>query len=375
IGQDDILFLAGIYAQESVASLLGWGLQRHVFGGETIRWINALAWLSGNVGQKGRGLYFNISSNRLLDLSWLKPTSNRSFNLPIIGSEIEQASPGIDLAWIACSNVVNQAPDSRGLAKVFAGIDCLVVLDAFMTDTAACADLILPPALMWEEEDLVGSCMHHGLQYVSRVVSPPPGVRSDLGMTKELNQRLGSPVRLPSRDRCLENCLKPYEPALDLEKLKSRGFAWIEQDPVVFQDGTDHPDGRFHLITSINPEPQTDPAYPLRLLSLVNKNFIHSQILPAEHVLPPRVECHPRAAGVPELDLNQKTFLVSPLSRLEVDLVFDPSLEPGTIVYRRGDWMRLGGGVNQLIQARLTDLGVGAAYYQQQVRLENEKGQ
>ncbi len=114
---------------------------------QEISWDQALAWQSGNVGEKGRGVYFNISSNHLLDFSWLGQTSNRSFNLPVIGSEIEQAQPGIDLAWIACSNVVNQAPDSRHLARVFAGIDCLVVVDAFMTDTAACADLILPPAL------------------------------------------------------------------------------------------------------------------------------------------------------------------------------------------------------------------------------------
>ncbi|MCF8037769.1 MAG: molybdopterin-dependent oxidoreductase [Desulfohalobiaceae bacterium] len=375
INEEDIRFLADIYAKRPVASLLGWGLQRHLFGGENVRWINALAWQSGNVGIKGAGIYFNMSSNSLLDYSWLGPTTNRSLSLPAIGSEIKTADPGIELAWIARSNVVNQAPDSRRLAEVFTGIDCLVVVDAFMTDTAACADLILPPSLMWEEEDLVGSCLHYGLQYAARAVSPPPGVRSDLGMVKELNDRLGGPAHLPSRQRCLENCLRPYSQDITLQKLKTDGFAWIEENPVVFQEGTDHPDGRFQLITHISPEPEPDPDYPLRLLSLINKNFIHSQVLPAEHVLPPRVECHPRAPGVPELDLNQKIFLVSPLGRLEVDLVFDHSLETGTIVYRRGDWMRLGGGVNQLIKARLTDLGVGAAYYQQQVRLENEKRQ
>jgi hypothetical protein len=40
-------------------------------------------------------------------------------------------------------------------------------------------------------------------------------------------------------------------------------------------------------------------------------------------------------------------------------------------LYRRGDWLKCGGGVNQLIVAELTDIGKGAAYYQQYVRLEN----
>jgi hypothetical protein len=33
--------------------------------------------------------------------------------------------------------------------------------------------------------------------------------------------------------------------------------------------------------------------------------------------------------------------------------------------------MCLGGGANQLIEARLTDMGSGAAFYSQYVRLEN----
>ena len=48
-----------------------------------------------------------------------------------------------------------------------------------------------------------------------------------------------------------------------------------------------------------------------------------------------------------------------------------PDLHPGVVIYRRGDWISKGGGANQLIAARLTDIGSGAAYYDQYVRLEN----
>jgi len=41
------------------------------------------------------------------------------------------------------------------------------------------------------------------------------------------------------------------------------------------------------------------------------------------------------------------------------------------VLYRRGDWMNRGGGVNQLIAAGLTDIGSGAPFYDQYVRLEN----
>jgi hypothetical protein len=41
-------------------------------------------------------------------------------------------------------------------------------------------------------------------------------------------------------------------------------------------------------------------------------------------------------------------------------------------LYRRGDWMRLGGGINRLIDPSLTDMGIGGAFYDQYVRLEND---
>jgi len=71
------------------------------------------------------------------------------------------------------------------------------------------------------------------------------------------------------------------------------------------------------------------------------------------------------------LDLETDVFISSPLGRLKVRLKTMPGLHPEVVVYRRGDWMKLGGGINQLIQERLTDMGWGAAFYDQYVKLEN----
>jgi hypothetical protein len=51
-----------------------------------------------------------------------------------------------------------------------------------------------------------------------------------------------------------------------------------------------------------------------------------------------------------------------------------PGLHPGAVVYRRGDWMSRGGGANQLVASGLTDMGGGAPFYEQYVRLENSSG-
>jgi hypothetical protein len=47
-------------------------------------------------------------------------------------------------------------------------------------------------------------------------------------------------------------------------------------------------------------------------------------------------------------------------------------LHPEVTIYRRGDWMRLGGDINRLIDPCITDMGTGSAFYGQYVRMEND---
>ncbi|MDH3964667.1 MAG: molybdopterin-dependent oxidoreductase, partial [Deltaproteobacteria bacterium] len=71
VSEDEVERLFDLYARsEPVATLMGWGLQRYKYGGETVRFINGLALLSRNIGRSGGGCYFNILSMRDFDLSW-----------------------------------------------------------------------------------------------------------------------------------------------------------------------------------------------------------------------------------------------------------------------------------------------------------------
>ena len=79
----------------------------------------------------------------------------------------------------------------------------------------------------------------------------------------------------------------------------------------------------------------------------------------------------PDSPCLENLNLEKPVELVSPLGRLTVSVQTLPDLHPDVVIYRRGDWISRGGGVNQLISAELTDIGSGAAYYDQYVRLEN----
>ena len=91
----DVDTLFSWYAEASpTATLIGAGLQRYGTGGETVRFINSLALVSGNIGRPGGGSYFHLHSYRHLNLDWIKDTERkprRSFKLPIVGREILSA--------------------------------------------------------------------------------------------------------------------------------------------------------------------------------------------------------------------------------------------------------------------------------------------
>lgn len=364
-------------APEPTATLMGAGVQRYAYGGENMRFINALALLSGNIGRSGGGSYFHLHSLRNLNLDWTKDPDRkprRSLLMPTVGRDILAAEdPPIRMLWVEGSNVVNQAPDSHQVVRAFESIPFKVVVDAFMTDTAERADLVLPCALMMEQEDVEASYLHDFVHYVRPVLQAPGEARSDYWILSELGRRLDPPIILPDPETCFKRSLETPHLDASLEELRERNFVRARRRPVAYVGlKFDHPDGKYRFPEALHPEAPPPPGYPLRLLSLIRGEAIHSQILPEKQEMPPLVWVAPDCPSLEGLNLEEPVALVSPLGRLKVRVALLEGLHPEVVVYRRGDWMKLGGGANQLIAAALSDVGRGAPYYQQYARLENE---
>jgi anaerobic selenocysteine-containing dehydrogenase len=297
----------------------------------------------------------------------------RALPMPTIGRGILEAQdPPIKMLWINGSNVVNQAPDSTGLVAALARVPFKVVVDAFMTDTARQADLFLPSTLMLEQEDIIGSYLTEYIHYVTPVLEPPGEARSDFWILSELGKRLTPPIGLPDMDSCFQAALR--HPALNvtLAELRAQKFARARRPTVPYRDQVfDHPGRKYRLPVALHDEPPPPRDYPLRLLSLIRKDAIHSQLAAEDQQIPLVVWVSPRCPALKALDLERDVRLVSALGSLAVRVKTLAGLHPETVLARRGTWMQLGGGLNRLIAAQLTDIGNGAPYYAQYVRLEN----
>jgi anaerobic selenocysteine-containing dehydrogenase len=370
---EDVALLADHYAGPApVATLLGWGLQRYRFGGQNVRFINALAMLSGQVGRSGGGAYFGLSSMANLALPWKAQTAyGRTLLMPDLARELRRAGPPVRMAWVECINPANQFPEAKEVARALDGLDFVVLADAFMTDTAEVADLILPVALLLEQEDVVGSFLHEYVQWSAKAVEPPEGVRTDYQILSELGGRLSPPVVLPEPEEALRQALD--SPALDtsLEELRRTGYVRSTHPAVAFENlRFGHDDGLYRLPPRLDPPvAAADDGYPLQLLTLINRRFVHSQILPDDQGGSPVVTVHPRTLqrlGI----IPGAGWLVTELGRLEIHITADESMHPDCVVYRRGPWGKLGGGVNRIIGFVETDMGGTGAYYEQRCRLE-----
>jgi anaerobic selenocysteine-containing dehydrogenase len=377
VSRSDIRQIYECYADEKpAATLIAAGLQRYRYGGENVRFINALALLSGNIGRSGGGSYFQLHSYRNLNLKWIREAERlprRSFQFPMIGREIlAAANPPIEMIWINGSNVVNQAPDSQQVMKAFAGVDFIVVVDAFMNDTAQQADLVLPSALILEQEDIIGSYLHEQVKYVCPALASPGEAKNDYWILRQIGKRLDPPVNLPSVENCLRASLDSAYLSTNLEEIRRCSCIRSNRPQIAYADLCfAHPDGKYRFPYMLHAEPKPPAGYPLRLLTLVRREAIHSQILPEDQKSLPAVWVAPESSCLNGLDLKKTVEMVSPLGRLKVKVQTLPGLHPAAVIYRRGDWISRGGGVNQLIADGLTDIGSGAAYYDQYVRLEN----
>ena len=363
-------------AQGATATLVSGGLQRYAYGGENVRLINALVLLCGHIGRKGGGSYFHLHSTGHLNMEWAKAPKRckrRSLQLATIGRDIIEAKdPKIGLLWVNGVNIVNQASNIHQVIAAFEQISFKVVVDAFFNDTASRADLVLPSALMLEQEDIIGSYLHNYIQYIPRVVAPPEMARSDHWIMSELGRRLRPAVELPSERQCMQAALDAPGASVTLDELKEVGYVDVPIDPVAYADlKFDHPDGRARLPLQLHWESPAPETYPLRLLTLAPMETLQSQILPEDQQGFPRIWVAPDCPVLNKIDIDAPTYLSSQLGRIRVDVEFMEDLHPGAVVYRRGDWMALGGGVNQLIADHATNIGGGTAYYHQYVRLEN----
>jgi anaerobic selenocysteine-containing dehydrogenase len=367
IEPDVLESLAQAYSNGPTCSMIGWGLQRRRHGAATIRTIDGLAAVSGNIGVTGGGASFYFVRRDAYDFSFsdgVKPP--RRIPEPTLGAGIMAASdPPIRMVYIWGSNPVAMLPDSESVAEALRTREFTVVVDPFLTDTAKCADLVLPTTTFLEEDDFVGAYGHHYLAEVNPVVQPPDGVLSDHEIFRELSRRVGI-----AEDFDLDTGV--WKQRL-LSKLNGAGITRDDfsrgyvKNPftcdVLFADRQFNTStGRINLITELHPDMMRTPTESqLRVTALSTSKSQAAQWPSGTQSGPADAVVNPLSA--PNYHDGDVVTLTTDRGSLQVRLRFDERQRVDVILMEKGGWHFAGRSANSIINAELTDDGECAVYY------------
>jgi len=370
----EISSLTDAYSDGPSAIVAGWGMQRRTNGAATVRAIDALAAVSGNLGVAGGGISYCFARKGAFDCSFLKgeAVAPRMIPEPLFGPGIlAAADPPIRMVWVTAANPVVMLPESETVKRALETRELTVVVDSFLTDTAQCADIVLPTTTMLEDDDLLGAYGHHWLAEMRPVVAAPKLVKTDYEIVQSLAPLVGLDAEFSDDVETWKQRL--LSPVCD----RGASLADIRRQPVRSPDGPSvmfanrqfpTASGRVNLVSSVSLAPSgTTAERPLLLTALSSAAVQGSQWLDdaQDDYLPATI--HPDSAS--GFNNDDVAILDSEYGQLTVRLKFDGNQRRDVILVPKGGWLNKGRCANALIKAQTTDSGDCAVYYETPVRI------
>ena len=404
----------------------GFGMQRYTNSGQTMRAMLALLAITGNLGKPGAGWIYANLQTQIFDevkdpLAFYPPERadgpiRPSISTARLGRDmLATDDPPLRMGWVERGNPITQNPETNLVLDAFRGLEVLVVVDQFMTDTAREADLILPAKTMFEQTDVIGAYWHPYIQLKQKAIEPPGEVKPESEIYGLLAERLGLGRDLPPGTletlipppsdegvaAYLEAKLAPFE-ELTLERLGEGPVLAPGCQEIAFSDMVfPTPSGKIELLSEeaatrwgadplptwsrpvewTGPQPPGGAAparYSLYFMTPNTKNRIHSQFNNLRMIRQfserPLLQIHPVDAGARGIGDGDRVRVVNDRGSLETEARLDAGIKTGCVAMTNGWWIEEGGTVNFLSRGRETDMGHGAAFHDNLVEVEAVDG-
>lgn len=388
-----ITHLAEVYADRPVSTIMGLGMQRYENGGNTIRLLDALVAVSGNIGISGGGAnYANKQVGQSFAFNEMtmpeRKNTSRTFTMMRQAEGILSAiDPEIKMGIVTCGNPLTQVPDTKRVKEAFSSLETLVVIDQFMTDTAMLADYVLPAATVFEVEDVYYSSMyHHYVNHGPKLVEPPGEARPDAWIWTELAKRLGFGKEFDfTREGYLGMGLASLvENGITLDKIRTEKFLELPVNKIPWSDRHfKTPSGKYEFTSSKGNLTLSLPTetkwtnselakkYPYTLLTIHPLRSNHSQHFhlfePAPYV---KVEIAESVAVEKGLKNQDHVRVWNDRGEMNGYVSVMKNAHAGTVNIDEGLSARFGGSVNQLTSSRESDNGLGSTLYDCLVNIE-----
>ena len=316
---EELRAAARLFATGGNASIYyGLGVTEHSQGSTMVMGIANLAMATGNIGREGVGVnplrgqnnvqgscdmgsmphefpgYRHVSDDAtrtLFESAWKKPLSNDpGLRIP---NMLDNAIDGTFKAlYCVGEDIVQSDPNTQHVTHALESMECVIVQDLFLNETAMFAHVFFPGASFLEKSGTFTNAERR-ISPVRRVMTPKNGQRADgkheQGMedweiTAKLSNALGYDMNYAHASEIMDEVaeLTPTFKGVSFKKLDELGsIQWPCNDEQPFGTPTMHIDefvrgkGKFFLTEYVATSEKVTPKYPLilttgRILSQYN---------------------------------------------------------------------------------------------------------
>jgi len=292
----------------NAAIYYGLGVTEHSQGTTTVMAMANLAMVTGNVGKLGAGVNplrgqnnvqgacdmgsfpHELTGYRHVSDSAARETFESFWGVPLsadpglrIPNMLDDAVEGTFKAlYIQGEDIAQSDPDTQHVTAGLRAMECIVVQDIFLNETAKYAHVFLPGSSFLEKDGTFTNAERR-INRVRRVMSPLGGL-ADWGATVALSNALGFPMSYAHPGEIMDEIarLTPSFAGVSYAKLDSEGsLQWPCNDaaplgtPMMHVDRFVRGKGRFMLTEFVPTEERTGALFPLilttgRILSQYN---------------------------------------------------------------------------------------------------------
>ncbi|MGI9311142.1 MAG: molybdopterin-dependent oxidoreductase [bacterium] len=379
---------------------LGIGFSRSRNGAVNVHAVSCLPVVTGAWRHRGGGALLATSDTFDFDETLIQGDDSagaRMLDMSLIGPVLcndpvaLRGGPPIKAMLIQNTNPMLVAPDLAQVARGFARDDLFVcVHEQFMTETALCADVILPATMFTEHDDLYRSYGQTFVQVGEKVVEPPGECRSNHAVIEALARRLGArravfgqseidlidqtlarsgyPPREDFTRRHFLDCAPSFEAAHFLD-----GFHWPDKKFRFAPDWSaigPYADGMPTLPDHWDVIDQATREHPLRLVAAPARGYLNSTFTQSpsslKHQKHPQLQINPATAQRFGVADGEQVVIGNRRGSVTVAAKYIADIQADTVVVE-GIWPASafpeGIGINLLIASTPVAPNGGAAFH------------
>jgi formate dehydrogenase major subunit len=312
----------------------GLGITEHSQGSTAVMAIANLAMATGNIGRPGVGVnplrgqnnvqgscdmgsfphelsgYRHIADDAtraMFEALWHKPLdSEPGLRIPnMLDASVDGSFKGI---YIQGEDILQSDPDTHHVAAGLAAMECVVVQDLFLNETANYAHVFLPGSTFLEKNGTFINAERR-IQLVRRVMAPKNGYE-DWEITGLISDAMGYPMHYDHPSEIMDEIaqLTPTFAGVSFKRLEELGsIQWPcnekapEGTPVMHMNGFVRGKGKFVVTEYIPTDEKSGPRFPLLLTTgrILSQYNVGAQTRRTANIMwheEDRLEIHPHDA-------------------------------------------------------------------------------